>query len=287
MKRLFCLAIKMFILKVSLGFNPGGWVITQNISEFQHDVKVQTLYIQDNVIRVIDATHIFMVDLNEELITLMLPDEKIYWSGTAAELTKGMNRQITVQIEQALKQIPEAQRDLYRTYFEELMRPVGDDPLKEHRYMLYHIVVTRRPGIQWVAGYETEQYEVLVDGRLVEEISIAPALKPEGRIDFKKFFRIFSPFSGQVTARGYEFSPEYIELLNFGYPLKTVRHDKWGRQTVEVKRLEEKKLSDLDFMIPEHYELIPLDTLLQRQFQNALNQNEIIQHDLNQLDIQN
>lgn len=288
MVKLFSCCIFLVVLITTLqSANPQGWIIVQNISETGHDVKVQTLYVQNNIIRVVDASHIFMVDLNSELITLMLPDEKIYWSGTPTELTEGLNRMVSAQIEQALHQVPPEQRALYRAYFEELMQLPGNDPIKEHRYMMYNIIVNRIPGIKIIAGHETEQYEVLVDGRLVEEVSVAPALKPKGKMDFGKFFGIFSQFSGQITTRGYEFSQVYLDLLNYGYPLRTVRFDKLGRQTVEVSRIEETILTDLDFMVPLHYEPTAIDTLLQRELQKAQMQDEIQMPTFNNLNGQN
>ena len=80
-----------FILLFILFFNLqsiAGWVITQkSYDSDQGEVSalIETVYIEDDRMKIVQDDMVTVFNLNDETITLMNPVKKVYWKGTIAD----------------------------------------------------------------------------------------------------------------------------------------------------------------------------------------------------------
>lgn len=116
-----------------------------------------------------------------------------------------------------------------------------------------------------IAGFETDRYEVLVDGELYEEIwitsvsSLTKELRPLLKT-MEKFDQCVDAMTGDTSP---ELSPEYLDIVSKGVVLKSVRYEMgMPENETDVVRMEEQTIPDEEFQIPEGYQKITYSELM-------------------------
>jgi hypothetical protein len=234
-----------------------GWVITTEISEELDKKETETTFIQNNKIKSVTEKEILIFDLNTEEIIFCNPVSKIYWSGTLSEFKNTMIEEINIQMESTLDKVPAEYRDEYKKKFQEMIEKIeNSDQNKDSGIEAKSIDETIR-----INNYEAEKYQLWKDNILREEIWVAPELSMKDDLDIGKFKNFFHKFLNTLNNNSVENTPEFIELFEKGYPLKTIEYHENFKIINTVVNIENKNIPDAEFDIPEKYKKAGLSEL--------------------------
>lgn len=248
--------ILLFITIISLGFTAqAGWVITQRTYDSDEGVEsatIETVYLQDNVMKVVNSEVITIFDLNKEMIILINPDKKVYWTGNVSAFKNDMKAGIKQVMDEKLKEVAPEQHEMMKKMFEGMIASV-DDPSKaaENSPKNYTLVINKTKESARIAGYSSVKYQIKVNSDLKEEAWLSESSRAHDEFDINKFYNIFHDFTAQAgTTEFYQSNPKYLEFARLGFPLKSVNYY-GGYETIsEVTKLDKQKLEPGVFTIP-------------------------------------
>ena len=255
MKRLF------FICLITLcRFLPltAGWIVQQEVNGEEQE----TLYIQDQKIKIVNLSGISILDLENRTIAILNPQKKTYFLGPP----------------EALK--PEAFDAFSETMKEGREALSGEDSIEAAQYgerlrQLYEsqkrgyakppeIEITEKKSKEKAAGHRLEQFDVFVDGQHLETLWICPDIEMKADLDVKSWLDFLRIMSGEDMNSVY-LSDAYIDLMGKGFPLKS----KTSHGTfTEVKTLTQKNIRPDVFSIPPGYKRITYQEMIASEIED-------------------
>jgi hypothetical protein len=255
---MFMLAV-LFSLSASVVF--AGWEFVENTKGDDGRSNTQTSCIQDNKMKFAASDYIMVVDVSKNIITYADPKRKAYWTGTPEEFAAQVQRNMENMdrmMEKQLSQLPINQREQVRqSLLQEMRKQFQKPPAK--------IEVKAGKQTDKIAGYEVEKYEVMMNGQLRQELWIAEDVKVSKEFDVKRFGNMMksfhSPF-GRDDQDATLSSPEVIEVMSKGWPLRKVDYDEDGyREQDEVVKIQNKTLPESAFDLPAGYRQMPMSEI--------------------------
>ncbi|MDC0584666.1 DUF4412 domain-containing protein [Bacteroidales bacterium] len=207
-------------------------------------------YVQNNKIKASGDGQDFIVDLNSSTITIIMHDQKEYVSGNISELKKNVGNIANAAMDQALANVPEAQREQMKAMMEQMASSMTQDT-----EYTSNLEIKKTGTSATIAGKKCNVYEVVEDGNLVEKIWLCENWKP---YDAAKFMEAVQSIVPEVT---YESTDQYLNLIGKGAILKT--EDIEDGSTYVTSKIVEKNLSSDVFSIPSGYKKVDFSTLLQ------------------------
>ncbi|OFX88210.1 MAG: hypothetical protein A2W99_10260 [Bacteroidetes bacterium GWF2_33_16] len=251
--------ILLFITIISFGYSAhAGWIITQRTYDSDEGIamaSVETVYLQDNIMKVTHKDIITIFDLNKELITLISPAKNVYWTGNITTYKTDMKSGLKQVMDEQLKAVAPEQREMMKKMFEGMIAAV-DDPSKaiENKPKNYSLEIKKTKESARIAGYSAVKYQVLVNGALKEEAWLSESSRAHDEFDIYKFYGLFSDFTAQSgTMEYYQMHEKYLEFARKGFPLKSVNYY-GGYETIsEVTKLDKEKIDLSVFAVPDGY----------------------------------
>lgn len=262
---LLCLVGVALVLTASPAF--AGWVVEEVSGTRESGEEVTVLYVEGNRIKIV-GSDIMIFDVNKNRFAFLLPEQKIYTSGSPEDLAKQTQmaseqmEQMRKMQEQYLQQLPPDQREMVRKQMQSMMQP------ETSRGTEIALEIKETSEKAEVAGYSARKYQVIVNGDLAEELWISDQIDVAGEIDLDKLYNLMDSMRGPMAEQSYESSPEYRGLMKKGLRLKsvdyTVEYAGAHGELTEVRKAEKKAIPDSEFQIPEGYREVQF-----REFMNA------------------
>ncbi|MDA3955056.1 MAG: hypothetical protein PF485_15540 [Bacteroidales bacterium] len=240
-----------------------GWVITQRSYDSDEGLEtalIETVYLQNNVMKVVQAEMITMFDLNNETITLMSPVKKVYWTGKIMNYKEEIKAAMKVAMEEQLANAQEEQKEMIRKMYLGMMESI-DNPSKfaGEEPEEYTLEIERTEEKERLAGHIAYKYQVSVNGSIKEEAWLSESNKAHKEFDINKFYSIFGEFASQAgTSTFYQNNDEYIEFAKKGFPLKSINYYGGYESISEVTNLEKSNLEDSEFTPAVDYKKVSL-----------------------------
>ncbi|MFP4024658.1 MAG: DUF4412 domain-containing protein [Thiohalospira sp.] len=255
-----------FIILLTLFFNFqsfAGWVITQqsyDSDQGKESAIIETVYLQNNMMKIVQEDLITVFDLNNEIIILMNPVKEVYWKGNIADYKTDIKRAMQSAMDEQLKNAPESQKQMIRDMYQGMIESI-DDPSKfaGEEPDEYQLEIERTNEKERIAGYQTVKYEVKVNRQLKEEAWLSESNRAHKEFDIHKFYSIFGDFISQAeTGDYYQNDDKYIEFAKLGFPLKSISYHGGYESVIEVTNLERKNLDTSEFTPPGKYKKVQL-----------------------------
>jgi hypothetical protein len=258
-KTLLLIVVSIFMsLQVS-----AGWIITQRNYDSDEGVEsaiTETVYLQDNIMKVVQANMITMFDLNKETMTIMSPVNKVYWTGNVAsykvEIKATMKTAMDEQLAKASPEQKEMIRKMYHGMMESIDNPskfAGEEPEE------YDLEIEKTGEKERVAGKLAVKYTIKVNGSLKEEAWLSESDRANSVFDINKFYSVFSDFISQAgTVSFYQADEKYKEFSKKGFPLKTINYNGGYESISEVVNLEKESIDNTEFEIPSDFTKVNL-----------------------------
>jgi hypothetical protein len=227
-----------------------GWVIEEVTQFAGGDRFYSQSFIDKNRYKSRNNGETIIIDLNKATIYFIYEAEQSYYGGE-------LNKVISELRPQTMSEMSgEMDTD-----------PIGDisDPLAAPG----KIEVVKTGEKIKRAGFEGEQYRVIVDGELRKEMVIAPKLAVGKEIDSKKLNEVMLHLSG-INApnprKFIELSDEYNDLIKQGYPIRVLEYDPGGELILtQVIKADNRLLSAEEFLPPKSFKRITSREMLKKQ----------------------
>lgn len=240
-----------------------GWIITQQSYDSDEGVEtalIETIYLQDNIMKVVQSKMVTMFDLNSEMITIMSPAKKVYWTGKVADYKKEIKEAMRSAMEEQLKNAPEEQKEMIQKMYKGMMESI-DDPSKfaGEEPEEYDLQIEKTGDKERVAGRMAHKYAIKVNGSVKEEAWLSESDKPHEEFDIGIFYDIFGDFTSQAnTSAFYQNDKKYIEFAKKGFPLKSISYFGGYESISEVTNLKKENIDSSKFKAPTRYQKVSL-----------------------------
>ena len=248
-------ALFLVFVAVLLASNAfAGWVLTQTTQYGEKEKEEQTLYFQQNKVKIVMSEGTMMFDLDKGLLYFINHDKKLYWAGKPEDMKKGTEGAQKMMMEEQMKNMPPEQREAMKKYMEQ-MQPQKTAPKKEVK-----VTVKKTSEKVTIAGYSGQKYQVLVNGKLRTEEWIAAKVNVADEVDrvkWEKFQKALVGMGGEKES--YSVSKEYLDLMMKGFPVKSISYYEEDEKSVDqVTKAEKKKIPASAFQIPKEYKKVSL-----------------------------
>jgi hypothetical protein len=203
-----------------------------------------------------------IIDYDKDRFVMMNPVKQFFWSGTTGDYVREMSRAREAAMRERIGSLTgkPAKQD-QAAVADPTPREV--DPAK-----LPPVSITSSGVKEKIAGYDTEKYDVKVDGQLFEEIWIAP-LDLSADINYDRFIAQQLKNSAAMQGKSADDynalyrDPEYRRLTEKATVLKTVTHHLAGTFERTATSVEKRDVPAATFTVPESYRKVRLSDLLE------------------------
>lgn len=293
-KILFMILFSFFITNIY-----AGYIFTESTDEGD-----KITYIQKNKFKDVEGNNATLLDVNAKKIYILDNNKKTYYGGTIEELKEVMKKSLDVMIksiEDSMKNAPKEQNIYMQSSLDETkkMRKSLDEKVSQNDSKKSDLKVIKTNQKEKIAGYNTEKYEIVVNGKLSSEVFIAKDIKLEKELDMKKLIE----FQREITmafAYGEDKNIEFEkmkEIFTIGYPLKEIEkanadedlkeriemvknmgmevtkemEDEWREEmmayatdmvTTDITKVEVKNIPDSEFEIPKNYKKLSFEDMM-------------------------
>ncbi|MCG8411389.1 MAG: hypothetical protein MI739_08900 [Bacteroidales bacterium] len=260
MKKSLIITLITILLAVNV---KAGWIITQQIYDSDEGIEhaiTKTIYLHNNVMKVVlkDISTIF--DLNKETITIINQQQKIFWQGKVDTYKEEIKAEILQKMDKQLEKASEEQKEMIHKMYQNMIESI-DDPAKfiGEEPDEYEIEIRKTTNKKQLVGLLAEKYNVIVNGKLKEEVWLSEQNNTCNDFNIYRFYKIFGDFINQSENDVYYHNNEkYIEFAHKGFPLESVNYF-GGYETInKVIELKQQVISEGDFSIPEDYKKVKL-----------------------------
>lgn len=242
--RWIAVAIIIFILVLPC---QGGWVISEKIIDNFGNSTFQTTFIQENRIRFENASSISIIDLNQQLITIIFPNIRAYWQGSTADLAVDMIKAYDSQVQTLVLGLPFDQQEEFQQMYDSIkMKILHPDTAQIQQDI--DLIIT--DSLQVVNGFLSRNYLIRKDSSIREKIWITSEVKPYAELDTRLFVDISNKIN-PYSRKGFTLNTdEYLELLSNGLIMKSVKVGERG-DYLETMVTEVKEINiPPDFFLP-------------------------------------
>lgn len=246
MRKLFVTSLLICSLAI-VGPAWAGWIIEQT-----NEGMASTLYIQDNKLRQDTGQGMYsMLDVDKGLMYFIRPDKKMYAAVRPEEMSKQSDQMMgdmMKKMEEQLKGMPEEQKkQIMKQMKEQMAGQQGKAAAKPEP----KIEIIKTSVKEKIAGYSTVKYQIMADGKLVEELWLADAIKIGKEMDLEKMDEMMSKMDMGSEDMSYKTDKAVTALFKKGYPLRESYPD--SNMTTETTKATKTKVPGDKFKIPAGY----------------------------------
>lgn len=253
-------------LALSPSLAHAGWVIDWTTSASNQKgvampPQTATQSISGNQLRMEQPEVITITDYGKDRMVMINPAKQYFWSGTMDDYIRDMTRARDA-----------AMRERIGSMTGKPVKP--GDPVPESTpntvdvSKLPPVSITSTGVKEKIAGYETEKYDVKVNGELFEELWIAP-LDLSADINYDKFLAQQLKNSAAMQGKSADSynalyrSPEHRRLTEKATVLKDVTHHLAGTFTRTATSVQQQDVPASAFAAPDSYRKVRLSDLLE------------------------
>ncbi len=260
---LFIIPLLMFSTTVR-----GGWVISEVSSDQFGNKSHQTTFLQNNKVRYESELSIAIIDLDNELITLVFPVQKVYWQGTADEFKDGTRNAFEAQMRSLIDEASADQKDTYQQFYNDILKKIETrDTIRVET----HVSVKNLNLIDTIDSYIVHGYSIYVDSVLNEKIWISFNEAPFKEVDLHKLMDFTSQMAPMNNGVNVSNSDHYIDLVQKGLVVKTEKYiDGHLATTTNLTLAKEGKISKTFFTAPSLYREASITEVLEMSAENDL-----------------
>ncbi len=237
-----------------------GWLITELSTDAFGIKRLQTTFIQDNLVRFETESSITILDLSQKHVTLIFSEHKAFWSGTTDEFKQSTIEAFKSQLDMALDILPESERIYYEQKYDTILDRLGGDI--DYEQAPIEIVATGN--FDSISSFLAYEHKVFVDTILREVIWITQDVNPYEDINIKDMIDFTNQLSPMDMRNQMTQTKVYTDLLEKGMPIKSIEYR--GSDivnTTQVVMVAKNKLNDEIFKEPKGYRKVSLINLMQ------------------------
>jgi len=249
-----------------------GWVIdwsTTAVNATGERMATQraTQSIAGNKLRMQQPTVVTVIDYNKDRFTVINTEKEYFWTGSVEEYVREMQQGRQAAMRERVAVAGMADRIKRKATEEAKARDTSRTPLAVDKSTLPPISITNTGQKEKIAGYDTEKYDVKVDGELFQEFWFAPGLNLSADLDAAKYLAQQEKTGAGMAGKSAKahnalyHDPQYRALMEKGFVLKSVVHHLAGGYERVATSVAQKDVPASVFAVPEDYRRVRLDDL--------------------------
>lgn len=227
-----------------------------------------TQSIAANRVRMQQPETITLIDYGKDRFTLINPAKSYFWTGSVDDYVRDMaaHRQEAMRERVSSLGQAEAIKRKRAESGEDAGRP-SSTPRRFDKADLPPVSLTNTGQRETIAGYETEKYDVLVDGELFQEFWLAPALNLGADLDPAKYLAQQEKTGASMMGKAAKqhnalyHDPQYRALVEKGFVLKSVVHHLSGRFERVAVSVKQEDVPASAFEVPDGYRRVRLSDM--------------------------
>lgn len=241
--QIFCLALSLILSETV----TAGWLIVEKREDKFGNLSMQSVFIQNQKLRIENQTSSFIFDLEKESVTIIFPKKGVYWSGNPDSLKFSLFSTLETQITIMIQQLPELERDEAESEFTHILNilktGVTDTSLPDNAKL-----IATDSSIK-INDFTAQKYLFVIDSITVEEFWITREVVPYKELDLVKLNEMMRVFSRPSILSVYRESKDWLDIISKGLVLRSVIPTKIGRSEMEVVTVRNAEVP-LDFFEP-------------------------------------
>lgn len=259
--------IKIFILAVLTFLSSsaiGGWIITQRTYDSDEGVEkayVEKIFMEDYRMKFENPEMSTVFNLETGELFIIDEGKKLYWSGTVKDFKEELKESIKLAFEKQLKTVPKEQKAMMEQMYKSMLQGL-DNSGQINEVQQLDIIIEDNNMKEKILDYNSSKYSVIVNGVLREELWVAREYGMRKDFDIEKFYSLFDEFLNQGYGNdNYQMHTDYIQLMQKGYPMKTITFYGGYKTITEVTDVEKVTLGEEAFLPPSEYTKSNLDEM--------------------------
>ncbi len=253
--------ISIIILLLWCNVALAGWVIVIRHNAPDGLIIYETLTIDGKLIKSSSLQGTFVINLETGIFKMVSQREMACWQGKAEDFRAAMDSAMHNVVDTYLKGLPAKQKELYAPVIEGMKDMFS--PLSGEKLDTLRIVLEKTSEIADIAGYQSEKYLVMVDGKQTEEVWVAPLLTLsvdfEGLAAARCFNQVKPLFQGEIP---YDRSDAYLKIWDKGFRMKSIAISGKASQVIKVA---EQVVDKSEFDIPEGFRVMTAGEIIRKQ----------------------
>ena len=238
-----------------------GWIISEKSTDEKGNSQVQTIRVQNNLIRYDDDLTVTVFDLNTQSVIIAFKGNNIYWSGSLTEFKEAITGAFRKQMQYLIDNAPEDQRYYFENLFQDFLESIEEQPGSKP----VGLKVLKEEGGEMIKGFTTRRYDVYVNDTLKEKLWITGQINPYAGIDMEKLIAFNKQLSPFDEHNNYTSAPAYLDLIKKGMIVRSViYYPGTGKITTEVEEIQKADLKPEEFAPPKGFRKVELAELLNR-----------------------
>ena len=237
-----------------------GWFLIEQQEDRFGNFSFQSVFIQDQQIRIENAESIYILNLTTNEITLVFPAQKLYWTGSSDTLKYAVTERLKQEIAEILARMPEHARAEADSSFKkdlELLE-TGASLLEPPNTPK----IVKNNTSDTILGYAVDAYSVSMDSLLLENIWICTELNPYAHINkqqLREMTRMFNPPSRVAAHRE---STNFRQLTDSALLMRSVIPTPVGESKTEITQIKNIVVPQDFFSPPPDYKSALIEEVL-------------------------
>ena len=250
----------LILLLIIPSVSYAGWVITEESTDSFGNKLVQTVFIQNNLIRYETPSSIAIIDLNTNFITIVFSQYKVFWSGTIDELKVSSLETYKKQMEEIISSLPPSERVEFDSIYLEIEKQILDTSTNIPSRN-FELVETNNE--EEILGYKAIKYNILSDSIVIESIWHTTDVQPYNDVNIHRMLAFMNQLNSSSGKAILTQLDEYFNLVKSGMLLKSVEYLPDGR-TYEaiVTNIRDVNIVADFFLPPKNYRNTTLSDIL-------------------------
>ncbi len=234
-----------------------GWVISEKITDNYGNTSIQTTFIQQNQIRYESSSSISILNLNDQLITIIFPNLRAYWQGNTSDLTTSMLEAYDSQVQSLVLSLPLDQQAKFQQMYDTIkMKMLHPDTTS---VVVDKLILEKTAHHDTIQGFMANEYLIHRDSVISERFWITFDKKPYHDIDAGRFVELkngMNPYSHKGNLLD---SEQYLNLLQNGLIVKSTKiAGEIVYESTEVTQVKEISIPKDFFLPPANYRKVSL-----------------------------
>lgn len=237
-----------------------GWYISEKQEDKHGNLSFQSVFIEGQKIRIEKLESVLIVDLENEIVSMIFSTKMVFWQGNTDSLKKELFNYLQEKIEMVILQLPESEREEARIEFEKELHLMTGSQQKSIQPKL--AFVEKESETKQLLNYTVSNFDFYCDSAFVESFWVTDQADPFSTIDRKRLndmLNLFAPPSFLAFCRE---TKEYQDFMKGKYIMKSVNSTPYGDVVLEVTQFREVEIPTEFFAPPQNYRSISTGELI-------------------------
>ena len=240
------LLLTLSLLLISFFQLQAGWLLTGKNIDTEGRAIPEKIFIEQYKVKIEQPEYIAIFDMKTLRIILVDPIKLTFYQGSLSEYMDSVKAFKKEALKVATADMPSEQANTYNMTYLDQIESFFEIP----KVAPGSLVINKTDVTFKMVGWQTEKYEISLNGILRERVWLAPGMKAGEGFDWKLYFRFLKAAALEDQSLIYMNTPEYLDLLNTGLPLRKMVITNGVQTEFQVNRLEEKTIPDYEFYTP-------------------------------------